>query len=61
MKSACWLLLVLFTPALALADTTAVPPQEHPVLRDIVNTVSAAELKAIDTTLAGFGDRKSVV
>ena len=60
MKSACWLLLVLFTPALALADPSIVPPQEYPVLRDIVNAVSAQELKVIDTTLAGFGTRHTL-
>ena len=48
---------LLLMPALASAQSAAVPPQEHPVLREIAGAVSAERLRAIDTTLVSFGTR----
>jgi len=62
MRSACCslLLFLLSISASALADTYTVPPQQHPVLRDIVSAVSAERLKANDTALVGFGTRHTL-
>ena len=46
------------TPALAQAP--AVPPGEHPALREIVTAVSAQRLKEINTHLVGFGTRHTL-
>ncbi|MGH8401966.1 MAG: M20/M25/M40 family metallo-hydrolase, partial [Gammaproteobacteria bacterium] len=60
MMPARFLLLALFVPALALAGPSLVPPQEHPVLREIAGTVSAEQLQAIDTKLVSFGTRHTL-
>ncbi len=60
MMPARFLLLALFVPALALASPSVVPPQEHPVLREIFGAVSTAKLQAIDTKLVSFGTRHTL-
>ncbi|MGH8372694.1 MAG: M28 family metallopeptidase [Gammaproteobacteria bacterium] len=52
--------LLSVVPVLALAAPPALPPAEHPVLRDIVNAVSAERLQATDTKLVGFGTRHTL-
>ncbi|HEX6551012.1 MAG TPA: M28 family peptidase [Gammaproteobacteria bacterium] len=60
MRPAFWLSVLLTVPALALAGSPAVPPSEHPVLRDIVSAVSVERLRATDQKLVGFGTRHTL-
>lgn len=60
MMPARFLLLALFVPTLALAGPPVVPPQEHPVLREIAGAMSTAQLQAIDTKLVSFGTRHTL-
>lgn len=54
-------LALLAAPVLARAEPPAhLPPQEHPVLRRIVDAVSVERLRAIDTRLVGFGTRHTL-
>ncbi len=47
-------------PATVWAQFAAVPPQEHPLLREITKAIHADELRAIDTRLVGFGTRHTL-
>ncbi len=54
------LAVILFAPALTWANSSVVPPQEHPVLRKISAAVRVDHLREIDTRLVGFGTRHTV-
>ncbi|MDE2196702.1 MAG: M28 family metallopeptidase [Gammaproteobacteria bacterium] len=60
MKPACWLFLTLALPPLAWAAPEAVPPQEHPALREIAGAVSAEHLRSLDEKLVGFHTRHTL-
>lgn len=60
MITARCLLFAALVPALAWAEPPGVPPQEHPVLREITGAVSAERLEATDTRLVGFGTRHTL-
>ncbi|HET7922361.1 MAG TPA: M28 family peptidase [Gammaproteobacteria bacterium] len=60
MKHKAGFLLLCFVPGLALAAPETVPPQQHPVLRDIVNAVRAERLRATDERLVAFGTRQTL-
>jgi hypothetical protein len=55
-----WFSLLFAMPVLALAAAPTLPPDEHPVLRDIVNAISAERLQAVDAKLVGFGTRHTL-
>lgn len=55
-----WFSLLFAMPVLALAAAPTLPPDEHPVLRDIVNAISAERLQAADAKLVGFGTRHTL-
>lgn len=59
MRSAFFLLAALAVIP-ALAQVPAVPPSEHPVLREIVDAVSAERLEAVDSHLVAFGTRHTL-
>ena len=56
----CLYLLFALLPAAAWAQPVTVPPQEHPVLREIVGAIHTDELRAIDTRLVDFGTRHTL-
>ncbi len=56
----CLCLFFALLPATVWAQFAAVPPQEHPLLREIASAIHADELRAIDTRLVGFGTRHTL-